>query len=167
MFGQGSSGQTGGMRDEYIVSRLRPHISDFVSACFSYLPYFSYVAPQTLASTNQSQNKAHPSETFTFLHALTTHILSQPPLTQVSLLPALLPRLKEEWNSWVKEVDDIVNTQGGMFGVETVKGWEKGLDEFAHAKGNGLEAFRDIRDTWVNKVGWLVGRRTEYRMQEL
>jgi hypothetical protein len=33
-----SQGQNGGMRDEYIVSRLRPHISDFVSASFSYLP---------------------------------------------------------------------------------------------------------------------------------
>lgn len=168
MPGQGSSsnGQNGGMRDEYIVSRLRPHISDFVSACFSYLPYFSYVAPQNLASTSQPQNKTHASDAFTFLHALTTHILSQPPLTQASLVPALLPRLQAEWKAWVKEIDEILNVQGGMFGGETVKGWEKGLDQFAHAKGHGLEVFRDIRDTWVNKVGWLVGRRTEYRMEE-
>jgi hypothetical protein len=81
-------------------------------------------------------------------------------------VPELLPRLKEEWRAWVNQIDEVVNRQAGMFGIETVKGWEKGLDEFALAKGNGLEAFRDLRDNWVNKVGWLVNRRTEYRMDE-
>jgi Cut8, nuclear proteasome tether protein len=158
-----NSSQHGGMREEYIVSRLRPHISDFVSACFSYLPYFSYVSPQRLASASQ---KSHPSETFNFLSALTSHILSQPPLTQASLVPSVLPRLQEEWKAWVRELDDIVNRQAGMFGIETVKGWEKELDEFAHAKGHGLEVLREVRDTWVSKVGWLVGRRIEYSMEE-
>lgn len=160
-----SQGQNGGMRDEYVVSRLRPHISDFVSASFSYLPYFSYSASQNPPSAQQT-HKAHPIEVFTFLHALTSHVLSQPSLTQASLVPELLPRLKEEWKAWVNQIDEVVNRQAGMFGNETVKGWEKGLDEFALAKGNGLEVFRDVRDTWVNKVGWLVGRRTEYRMDE-
>jgi len=165
LFGQTNvnNNQHGGMREEYIVSRLRPHISDFVAACFSYLPYFSYVSPQSLASTSQ---KSHPSETFAFLSALTSHVLSQPPLTQTSLVPAVLPRLLEEWKAWVRELDDIVNRQAGMFGVETVKGWEKELDEFAHAKDHGLEVLREIRDTWVGKVGWLVGRRLEYRMDD-
>src|SRR5436190_23446470 len=36
-FGQLSgSGYTGGMRDEYILSRLRPHIDDFFTTCMSY-----------------------------------------------------------------------------------------------------------------------------------
>jgi hypothetical protein len=50
-----------------------------------------------------------------------------------------------------------------MFGGETVRSWERALDELAGAKGNGLEAFRQIRDTWVSKVGWLVGRQLEHR----
>lgn len=50
-----------------------------------------------------------------------------------------------------------------MFGGETVKGWEKGLDEFADAKngaeGAGWECMKVVRDRWVQRVGWLVGRR--------
>jgi hypothetical protein len=154
------------MRDEYIISRLRPHISDFVSACLSYLPYFSYVSPQNIPSTTNQLHKSHPSENFTFLFALTSHLLSQPTLTQASLIPALLPRLQEEWRGWVNQLDEVVNKQAGMFGMETVKSWEKALDEFAQSKGHGLEVFREIRDTWVTKVGWLVGRRAEYGMED-
>ncbi|KAF9787303.1 hypothetical protein BJ322DRAFT_1002767 [Thelephora terrestris] len=152
-----------GMRDEYIVSRLRPHISDYVSACFSYLPYFSYV-PSSNPHHQQSQAKSHPSETFVILSAVTSQILSQPPLTQDSLIPFILPRLQQEWNAWVERLDEVVNRQAGMFGGETVNSWERTLDELAEAKGNGLEIFRQIRDTWVAKVGWLVGRKLEHRI---
>lgn len=163
------------MREEYILSRLRPHVQDFVSACFSYLPYFSYSestslaepgtahpAPhvQSHASALQSQHKdkSHPSETFLLLQALTSHIILQPPLTQSALLPQLLPRLLSEWKAWVDRVDHVVNREGGMFGHETVRSWERGLDDLAQAKGSGLEAMRDVRDQWVSRVGWLVGR---------
>lgn len=151
------------MRDEYILSRLRPHISDYVSACFSYLPYFSYL-PSSNPHHQQSRAKSHPSETFIILSAVTSQILSQPPLTQDSLIPSILPRLQQEWNAWVDQLDQVVNRQAGMFGGETVKGWERTLDELAEAKGNGLEVFRGIRDTWVSKVGWLVGRQLEHRI---
>ena len=159
------------MRDEYIVSRLRPHIQEFVSACLSYLPYFSNVATseasttkaqttQTHAAALRQQHKdmLHPTETYLFLAALTTHILAQPPLTQASLVPMLASRLAEEWKAWVDHVDDFLNRQGGMFGRETGATWERGLDEFAQAKGNGMEMMKEIRDRWVSKVGWLVGR---------
>lgn len=99
-----------------------------------------------------------------FLAALTSHILSQPPLTRSSLAPLLLPRLSEEWKAWVDRVDQVVNREGGMFGSETVRSWERGLDEYAQAKDNGLEVLRQIRDHWVVKVGWLVGRQA---MEEL
>lgn len=179
-FGQQNPLNSGGMREEYIVSRLRPHITDFVSACTSYLPYFSYIsashdtpthvqAPshtQSHAAALQSQHKdkSHPSETFQFLYSLTTEILSQPTLTQSSLVPLLLPRLADEWRAWVNRVDEVVNRQHGMFGKEVVESWERGLDEFAQAKGNGLEAMQAVRDQWVSKVGWLVGRQP---MEEL
>lgn len=163
------------MREEYILSRLRPHIGDFIAACHSYLPYFSYItapagppttkveAPtsaQSHASALQAQHRdsSHPSETYLFLAALTSHVLSQPPLTRSSLVPLILPRLTEEWKAWVNRVDQFVNRQGGMFGQETVRSWERGLEEFAHSKGDGLEVMREIFDGWVSKVGWLVGR---------
>ena len=152
-----------GMRDEYILSRLRPHISEYVSACFSYLPYFSYV-PSSNPHHQQSQAKSHPSETFLILSAVTSQILSQPTLTQDSLIPAILPRLRREWEAWVSHLDEAVNRQARMFGGETVKTWERTLDELAETKGNELEVFRRIRDTWVSKVGWLVGRQLEHRM---
>jgi hypothetical protein len=58
-----------------------------------------------------------------------------------------------------------------MFGGETVKGWEKGLDEFADAKGveavPGWQCMKEVRERWVGKVGWLVGRRAvEMDMEE-
>ncbi|THH33566.1 hypothetical protein EUX98_g671 [Antrodiella citrinella] len=166
-----AASQTGGMREEYIRSRLSPHISEYVSVCFSYLPYFSnltlsteqgqrYSENQSHASALQSQHKdrSHPSETFLFLHAIISGVLSQPSLTRASLIPILLPRLRDEWIAWIERVDEVVNRQGGMFGHETVKTWERGLDEFAQAHGNGVEVMREARDLWVAKVGWLVGR---------
>ncbi|KAA1468700.1 hypothetical protein DENSPDRAFT_834104 [Dentipellis sp. KUC8613] len=168
----GSDSNTGGMREEYIISRIRPHINDFVSACLSYLPYFSDIpASSSSASANTQstsclqKDKPQPPETFMFLSALTSHILAQPPLTQASLVPMILPRLLDEWKAWIDRVDEIVNRQGGMFGGETVRGWERSLDEFAEAKGHGTEALREVRDQWVAKVGWLVGRTVQPMME--
>jgi hypothetical protein len=182
-----SGGQTGGMRDSYIISRLRPHIHEFISACVSYLPYFSYLASSTASSGQPSsasndqpdtrshsnvihslyKDKSHPTETYSFLAGLTTHLLSQPALTQSSLAPLLLPRLADEWRAWVDKVNQIVNDEGGMFGSETVSGWVRGLDEFAESKGpEGFQVMREIRDQWVGKVGWLVGRMPHHPMEE-
>lgn len=174
------------MRDSYILSRLRPFITEFVAVCFSYLPYFTSVpAPASSfqsSSTHQHQHseshsttlqslhkdKSPPSETFIFLSAVTNHIYSQPLLTQASLAPLLAPRLTEEWKNWIGKVDEVVNRQGGMFGSETVRTWERTLDDLAD--GKGLEAanmMRGIRDLWISKVGWLTGRTAHQRMDEL
>ncbi|KAG9314298.1 hypothetical protein JVU11DRAFT_5087 [Chiua virens] len=171
-----------GMRESYILSRLRPHIHEFVSACMSYVPYFSYVScTETLSRAGsdswprghpaslqaQHKDKSHPSETFIFLSALTTHITCQPPLTQASLAPLLLPRLSKEWVAWVDRIDQIVNQEGGMFGGETVRSWEKALDEFAETRGpEGWGVMREVRDRWVAKVGWLVGRNVVHPMED-
>lgn len=165
-----STSNNGGMRHSYILSRLRPHIDEFVSTCTSYLPYFSCI-PETQASspsTNSTPPK-HPSDVYVLLSALTSHILSQPFLTQSSLIPLILPRLHKEWIAWVDRVDVFVNNEGGMFGGETVKGWAKDLDRFADAKvgGDGWESMREVRDKWVSKVGWLVGRRLISRMDDM
>lgn len=171
-----ASNESGGMRDEYILSRIRPHINDFVAACQSYLPYFSLASTSSLAAPaslkashaaalqSQHKDRSHPSESFQLLSSLTTHVLNQPPLTQSALVPMILPRLVEEWKAWLDRVDHTVNREGGMFGQETVRAWERCLDEFAQAEGNGLEILKQLRDHWVLRVGWLVGRQP---MQEL
>jgi len=72
----------------------------------------------------------------------------------------------DEWKVWVERVDQVVNRQAGMFGEETVRGWERVLDEFADVKKNGLETLREIRDSWISKVGWLVGRVGQTMMED-
>ncbi|KXN83844.1 Tethering factor for nuclear proteasome STS1 [Leucoagaricus sp. SymC.cos] len=164
----------GGMRDAYVISRLRPHITEFVAACTSYLPYFSCIPTSKQPTTSPQQQqipppppnfaqlskeKSHPLETFTYLSAITQHIMDQPPLTQTSIAPLLFLRLGDEWNAWVNKVDEIVNRQGGMFGIEQVRTWENALDNFADAKNfEGSSVMKGIRDKWVLKVGWLVNR---------
>ncbi|EED79364.1 hypothetical kinase [Postia placenta Mad-698-R] len=59
------------------------------------------------------------------------------------------------WKAWVDRVDQVVNLEGGMFGSETVRTWESGLDDYAQAKWEGSEVMRQMRDHWVAKVGWL------------
>ncbi|KAG6818020.1 hypothetical protein H0H87_009175 [Tephrocybe sp. NHM501043] len=166
----------GGMRDSYIISRLRPHISDFVAACCSYLPYFSSLPTPSHSHSESSsstalqslhKDKSHPSETFSFLCTLTTHIISQPALAQAELVQQLFPRLSEEWKGWIVKVDEIVNQSGGMFGSETVQGWGRALDEMAEAKlVDGSDVMRTMRDLWVSKVGWLIGRTVQHAMDE-
>ena len=78
----------------------------------------------------------------------------------------ILSRLLDEWRAWVEHVDEVVNGRAGMFGEETVRGWERVLDGFADVKGNGLEALREIRDNWIVKVGWLVGRVGQTMMED-
>ncbi|KAG5647637.1 hypothetical protein DXG03_008990 [Asterophora parasitica] len=158
-FGQANNSNiSGGMRDTYIISRLGPHVTEFAATCLSYLPYFS---------SSLHKDKSHPSETFLFLSTITNHIISQPQLTQNQLGPLLLPRLSEEWKAWVMKVDNVVNRQGGMFGSEVVRSWERVLDEMADGKVfEGVDMMRGVRDLWVSKVGWLIGRTVQHRMDE-
>ncbi|KAI0274727.1 hypothetical protein BC834DRAFT_849311 [Gloeopeniophorella convolvens] len=162
---------TGGMREEYIVSRLRPHVNDFVASFQSYLPYFSQRNHAASSGSSRSpqpprRDRCPPTETFLFLQSLTSHVLAQPSLTQTTLVPLLLPRLLEEWKAWVEHVDDVVNRRAGMFGEETVRGWERVLDEFAEVKEHGLDGLREVRDRWIAKVGWLVGRVGQTMMED-
>ncbi|KAI0304806.1 hypothetical protein BC826DRAFT_902161 [Russula brevipes] len=165
------SDTVGGMREEYIVSRLRPHINDFVASFQSYLPYFSqrtFNSNPHPSNTPQSPRRVRcsPTETFLFLQSFTSHILAQPSLTQATLVPLVLSRLVDEWRAWVEHIDEVVNRQARMFGEETVRGWERVLDEFADVKENGLESLREIRDSWMAKVGWLVGRVGQTMMED-
>lgn len=147
--------QSSGMRDEYVVMRLRPHVATFVSTALSFLAYFS----QQQQQQQQQPAERHPSvhETFSFLSALTSHILAQPALAQSTLLAHVLgsapqsqtqqpqqqqraapkpsytlaQRLVAEWDAWIAKVDGVVNREGGMFSADAVRGWAGALDEYA------------------------------------
>lgn len=150
------------MRESYVLSRLRPHISEFMATCFSYLPYFSLLPSSSSANLSSSGLKPHPTETFTFLSALMSHILSQPQVAQSELLAQLMPRLLQEWKAWLDRTDAIVNREGGMFSAETAQTWDRNLDDLAE-KHVGM---KEIRHSWIDKVGWLVGKRLITNMDE-
>jgi len=107
--------------------------------------------------------KPHATETFAFLSAVTSHVLAQPQLARNELSSLLAPRLQQEWKAWVDRVDEVVNREGGMFSGEAARGWESSLDEFAEKDGSTM---KEIRDLWVSKVGWLVGRKMVVNMDE-
>lgn len=165
----------GGMRDSYIISRIQPHILELVSCINSYLPYFTANSTSNLQPTQGSQltqtiqsihkDNSHPAETFAFLSRVMSQILELPPLAISSMAPLVLPRLSEEWQTWVDGIDAVVNKQGGMFGSEAVRGWERVLDHLADTRAVEVSAvMRPIRDKWVVKVGWLVGRQAPNAM---
>lgn len=163
--------QSTGMRDSYVQSRLRQPIGNFCSTAFFYMPYFSYSSESSMTQAHSHGNeKAHPTEVFDFLTALTRHLTIFPPLVQSSLLPLISSRLLQEWLAWVNRVDQYVNTEAGMFGMEVVQSWAQTLDEFAGSKvgasnSNFVNDMKMIRDRWIAAVGWLI-RRQVHRMYE-
>lgn len=88
--------------------------------------------------------------------------MRSPPLARVLLLDntVLFPKVSQEWNAWIDRLDVEVNQNGGMFSGEAVKEWERSLDELVKEgpvpgqTGN----MQPIRDKWIEKVGWMVGR---------
>ncbi|KAH8835733.1 hypothetical protein DL96DRAFT_1575376 [Flagelloscypha sp. PMI_526] len=153
-----TSSNGSGMRDQYIQSRLRPHIDKFVGLCLTYLPYFSHVILQSQSPPSQTI-----CETYTLLSHITAQILSQPPLTQATLVPMLHHRLTEEWHSWLHRVDNHVNKQAGLFGTDVVNTWSRGLDELCQSKTSQQQQqlhdlLNNIRKRWISSVGWMIGR---------
>ncbi|THH09464.1 hypothetical protein EW145_g1982 [Phellinidium pouzarii] len=129
-----------GMRDSYVLSRLRPLIAEFVSTAFSYMPYFSYRSESSASQpTLPGKEKvyAHPTETFGYLSVLTDHLLCQNSLCQSTLGPLILPRLLQEWMAWVNRVDMVLK-QGGIFGSGVAQSWVEALDRYAEAKLQGV-----------------------------
>ncbi|KIY65135.1 hypothetical protein CYLTODRAFT_379887 [Cylindrobasidium torrendii FP15055 ss-10] len=165
-FGQPQTAASSGMRDDYIIGRIRPHVGDYVSVAMSYLPYFSQVPPAENASSGP-RGKALPSETFAFLQALTSQMVDLPQTALTLMVPQVLPKLVQEWKAWVARVDVVVNQEAGIFGKDEVESWLRNLDAFAGAKDRQIAAaMRPIRDEWVAKVGWLAGRNVVHPMDE-
>jgi len=155
-----SSHATGGMREDYIRSRIRPAVAEFISTATSYLSYFSLIpSPQT---PSQQFSRATLHDTFAYLCALTAHIMRSPPLARVLLLEntILFPKVAQEWNAWIDRLDIEVNQNGGMFSGDAAKEWERSLDELVKEGPvpGQVGNMQPIRDKWIEKVGWMVGR---------
>lgn len=159
------------MRVEYILSRLQPHINDYVATSTAYFPYFSCISisaqnstfPPAAGQSNAKpqvralhRDKFYPTETFLFLHAVTSHILEQPSLAQAELQKLLLPRLSEEWSTWVTRLDEQINGQSRIVGSETLKTWDRGLTGLIERQSSEISSMvKVVREKWVEKVGWL------------
>src|ERR1700761_7708752 len=90
-------------RDAYTQSWITPHLTEFVTTVVSSLPFFSLRPTALSLSTHLSrQVKIHPSETFSYLAAVTRILLSFPQSTQMSLGSMLTARLIDEWNAWLQ-----------------------------------------------------------------
>lgn len=143
-------------RDEYVLSRLRTPIADFVSTVRSDLSYFSLHQPSTQGATGRVHD---PCAIYTYLAALTHHIFSQPPLAVNALCQELQERLVQEWQAWVNRVDSLVNKEGRMYPAFTVQEWANQLDGFAmHTQYPLGQQMKSVRDEWVHRAGWLIGR---------
>lgn len=124
-------------------NRLRPVVAEFASTARSYLSYFTSETSPTPSSSSSSSSApavssnpiaelVHPADTFTYLHTLTLHILRLSPQARGLIVKehdALLVRVQSEWRAWLDRIDAHVNRSAGMYGSETVRIWERGLDE--------------------------------------
>ncbi|KAJ1310233.1 hypothetical protein OPQ81_006975 [Rhizoctonia solani] len=155
-----NSHQSGSMREDYVRSRIRPSVVEFTSTATSYLSYFSLLPSPQSQSPKFSRSTLHDS--FAYLCALTVHIMHAPPLARTLLLESsiLFPRLIQEWNAWIDCLDLEVNQNGGMFSAEAVREWERSLDELTKEGPSvgQIGNMQPVRDKWIEKVGWMVGR---------
>lgn len=163
------------MRNDYILGRLRPHIADFMSTCLSYFPYFSYKYPALSPVKNNSSSstltlqkeKFHPAEAFAFLSNVTKLIIDQPALVIPELEPLILPRLTEEWKSWLDNLDRHANREGNMVAPSVARTWEIEIERLSDGKASGISRLmQNVAKHFPLKQGWGISSRTPVMMIE-
>jgi len=170
------------MRDDYVLSRIRPHVTEFVSTCLSYFPYFSYKYPvppspskhshaaqsSSGSSTHSLQKERfHPAESFTFLSTVTRFIIDQPSLVISELEALILPRLSEEWKTWVENLDRHANREGNMVAPSVARSWEVEIERLVDGKAPGISnLMRGVLQHFPVKQGWAFSTRSPPMMVE-
>jgi hypothetical protein len=164
------------MRSDYILGRLRPHIAEFVSTCLSYFPYFSYKYPTLSPAKNSNpsqpnptlqKEKFQPAEAFAFLSNVTRLIIDQPALVIPELEPLFLPRLTEEWKSWLDNLDRHANREGNMVAPSIARTWEIEIERLGDGKAPGISMLmQDVAKHFPVKQGWGIPLRTPLMMIE-
>jgi len=162
--------QQSSMRNDYVLGRLRPYISEFVSTFLSYFPYFSYKYPTPPPAKNISSSqlnatlhkeKFHPAEAFSFLSSVTKLIIDQPALVISELEPLILPRLTEEWKLWLDNLDRHANREGNMVAPSIARTWEIEVERLGDGKAPGISRLmRDVAKHFPLKQSWGIPSRT-------
>ncbi|GAA5921409.1 hypothetical protein JCM1841_005807 [Sporobolomyces salmonicolor] len=175
---------TGLMRPEYVWSRVRVPLEEFISESRRYLSAFVPAQAPPAASNSTEDDLHHPTTTITFLLSLTASLVhleaSLPPSSADSPSPLaahLLPLVINAFHVFLTRLSTAVNHQGRVLAMSTVRGWFEKVDELCSplfggrfAGAPGLEAGRDsqvrramegVRDRMRREVGWLVGFKPE------
>lgn len=132
-------------RDEYIWSRVRVPLEEFISESKRYLALF--VPAQAPTGAISEEDLAHPSTAFQFLDTLTHALLrleatlpattsnaaSAMPTTTTTtnnpLASHLVPLTLNAWHQFLSRLSSAVNAQGKVLPTSTVRAWFDRLDD--------------------------------------
>lgn len=153
----------GQSRPIYTLSRLKVPLTDWTKVISTYLPFFT-------------SSNVHVTDKFMAIQPTTLQfmkVLSQIPPLGTDQVPKSLSviweKLRLNWSQWFNQVDDNVNSDGGMFSSSIVQNWAKGLDEicqFNNSTNDKPQGFTyscqvdliNLRQNWESRLGWLIGR---------
>ncbi|GEM12068.1 nuclear envelope, Cut8 family protein [Rhodotorula toruloides] len=172
------------LRPEYIFSRVRLQLEEYVSEAKRYLSLF--VPAQQPTGALSEDNLAHPSTAFQFLHALTSSLLrlesTLPSSPSASLTPSsppsnplaghLVPLTLNAWHLFITRLSSAINTQGRVLPTSLAQSWFDQVDALAVSSflGAGIggerasqvrKAMEGVRERMRREVGWLVGFKSE------
>lgn len=175
----------GMISDGYVLNRIRGPVNDLCLSATTYLPYFlpggkqtSGNSPALSSDVSQPAVAPHASVSFQYLHFVTDLLLAQLlpllPKTSPVLAPitTLLDAVIAGWLEWINALSEHVNKAAGMYPASMVEGWYKVLEQISSThitKETGLSQSPDdlmrrlvekvgqVKDRWVQEVGWLIG----------
>lgn len=164
-----------GSRDEYVWSRVRGPLDEYVTENRTFINAF---VPPATTSTPPVDEVAHPTTIFSFLATLTAsyrRIEAQLPRSAAEtgahyrvsstdpLSAHLLPALFNAWHTFGTRLAHSVNAQGRILSAETVRSWFRTLDGLCQPMAGGESAARraceGVRDRLAREVGWTIGLR--------
>ncbi|BGP29152.1 hypothetical protein JCM10296v2_000890 [Rhodotorula toruloides] len=169
------------LRPDYIFSRVRLPLEEYVSETKRYLSLF--VPAQQPTGPLSEDNLAHPSTAFQFLHALTSSLLrleSTLPSSNSSSTPSLpssnplashlVPLTLNAWHLFLTRLSSAINTQGRVLPTSLVQSWFDQVDALAVLNSLGMgadkgsqvrKAMEGVRERMRREVGWLIGLKSD------
>ena len=163
-----------GLRDEYVWTRMRGPLEEYVTEARHFLAIFCPTAAATDPSApTPTDDTQHPTTTFSFLVTLTASVrrveavLPRGCMARQNrtdpLSAHLQPALFNHWNLFATRIAAAVNTHGRMLSAEAVRTWFRQLDDLVghdpHADAVSQRALEALRERFVRDIGWIVGLR--------
>ena len=161
-----------GLRDEYVWTRMRGPLEEYVTEARHFLAVFC-PAGATDAAAAPTDDTQHPTTTFSFLVTLTASVRRVEAVlprgctarqSRTDPLSAhLQPALYNHWHLFATRIAAAINTHGRMLSAEAVRTWFRQLDDLVgqdpHADAVSQRALEALRDRFVRDIGWIVGLR--------